>query len=350
MPRLSLASLLRIGCGVVLIVWLLWQAAGSETFEQLKSNPPSPGPLFAAWGLVIAAAVISMLRWRSVVTAAGIDLSIGEAIRLGSLGFACNFIALGSVGGDVVKAALLAKPRPGQRAAVVTTIFVDRLLGLLGFLTYASIAVLWTGAAGGEEATPLRLLSRSTLGVTGIAWGGFLTAMAPGRIVERVAGAMRAWPVVGSASEAAAELASTYHDGRRWLLSALAIGMTMNGVFVLSFYAAANALPFELPSLASHYLIVPLTAICGTLPISPNGLGTIEAAAEYLYRALSPEVIVGSGALAAVCHRLAMMATGVTGALYYSFTGGRRIDEAIAQAESEMSHAEGSGTPDEEAG
>lgn len=347
MSRPSLASLLRIGCGVLLVGWLLWQAAGSETFDQLRENPPSPGPLLAGWGLVIAAAVISMLRWRSVVRAAGIELSFGEAIRLGSLGFACNFVALGSIGGDVVKAALLAKPRPGQRAAVVTTIFVDRLLGLLGFLTYASIAILWTGAASGDGTTSLQLLSRSTLVVTAVAWSCFLTAMAPGRIVERLAGTLKSWPVVGGASKKAAELAATYHDGRRWLLTALAIGLTMNGTFVLSFYAAANALPFELPSLTDHYLIVPLTAICGTLPISPNGLGTIEAAAEYLYRALSPELTVGAGTLAAVCHRLAMMATGVTGAVYYSLTGERRIDQAMAEAASDISNADGSGTPAE---
>lgn len=347
MPRPSLTGCLRIGCGLLLVAWLLWQAAGSQLLDRLRENPPEPSLLITSWGVVVAATLLSILRWRMVVVSAGIELSFAEAIRLGALGFACNFVALGSVGGDVVKATMLAKSRKGQRAAAVTTIFVDRLFGLLGFLTYASLAILWTGVAMTDEPTPLRLLSRTTLGVAAIAWLVLLIAMAPGRIIERLAGSTSGWPWVGGISDHAAQLAATYHDGRRSLLAALAIGLSMNGVFVLSFYVAARSLPLAIPGVADHFLIVPLTAICGTLPISPNGLGTIEAAAEYLYRALSPEVIVGAGTMAALCHRLAMVATGVTGAAYYALTGNRRIDDAIAQASSEIEIAEGSGTAPE---
>lgn len=345
--RLSLASALRIGCGVLLIGWLLWQAAGSETLGRLKSTPPDLGWLALAWVGVLTALTLSILRWRSVVSAAGIDLSVFEALRLGALGYACNFVALGSVGGDVVKATLLAKPRPGQRAAAVTTIFVDRLFGLLGFLTYASLAVLLTGVAVAEEPSPLRLLSRSTLAAAGVAWVCFAVAMAPGRLVERLAGALKETPGVGAIAERAAEIAATYHDRRGRLIAAIVFGFAMNGTFILSFYAAAKSLPLLTPGLADHFLAVPLTAISGTLPISPNGLGTMEATAEYLYRVLSPDSPVGAGTLASLCHRLTMVAAGVCAAIFYYTTGGRRLDEEIAEAANANSAAaadEGSGT------
>lgn len=343
--RLSLASALRIGCGALLIGWLLWQAAGSDTLGQLRTTPPDLGWLALSWLGVMAALTLSIMRWRSVVLAAGIELSVVEALRLGALGYACNFVALGSVGGDVVKATLLAKPRPGQRAAAVTTIFVDRLFGLLGFLSYASLAVLLTGVAMTDEATPLRLLSRSTLVAAGVAWASFAIAMAPGRLVERFAGTLSGAPVIGGLAERAAEIAATYHDRRGRLFAALGFGLSMNGTFILSFFAAAKSLPLLTPGLADHFLAVPLTAISGTLPISPNGLGTMEATAEYLYRALSPDSPVGAGTLASLCHRLAMVLAGVCAAVSYYASGGRRLDEEIAEAS-----ASNAATPEEGSG
>lgn len=347
MSRASLSGWLRLLCGVALVGWLLWQAAGHETFDQLRANPPNLGMLAVAWGVLIVAVGLSFVRWWLVSCAAGIPISLPEALRLGAIGFACNFVALGSVGGDVVKATLLAKPRPGQRGTAVTTVLVDRLMGLLGFLLFASSAILVTGGATGVEATPLRVLCRTVLAAAAIAIVAFVIPLAPGRPLERLAKAFGKMPLVGTVAEKAGELAAVYHDGRRTLLAALLAGLAMNGVFILSFYLAAAALPLPIPTLAEHYFAVPLVAICGALPISPNGLGTIEAAAEYLYRTLLPEAVVGTGVLAALSHRLAMIATGVVAAAYYYAAGGRRVEDEIAEAASISSDAasvEGSGT------
>lgn len=351
MSRASVFGWLRLLCGGVLIGWLLWQAAGHEAIGQLRTNPPDLATLAIACIVLGFAVVFSFTRWWLVSRAAGIAIPYPEAIRLGAIGFACNFVALGSIGGDVVKATLLAKPRPGKRAAAVTTILVDRLLGLLGFLLYASTAVLVTGTAFTDESSPLQILCQTILLATGVSIAGFLIPMAPGRPLEKLAGMLSGLPLVGPLAEKAGELASVYHDGRRSLLAALAAGLVMNGLFILSFYFAARSLALPIPTLAEHYLVVPLVAICGTLPISPNGLGTIEAAAEYLYRALQPDAGVGTGTLAALAHRMAMIAMGVLSAGYYYAAGGLNLDEAMNEAtpNNETASVEGSGTPAEPA-
>lgn len=331
----------------MLVGWLLWQASTGGLFSSLRDNPPDPRWLALSAAGVLVMLVLASIRWWNVVAAAGITITLLEAVRLGALGFACSFVALGSVGGDVVKAAMLAKPRPGKRAAAVSTIFVDRLMGLLGFLTYAACAVLLTGHAWTEEPTPLRLLCQTTLVAAVLAIGAFVVALAPGRLVERASALVAGAPVVGPIGKQAAELAATYHDGRARLLSAIAVGLTMNATFILSFYAAAASLPLEVPSVVEHFFVVPMAAISGALPISPNGLGTIEATAEYTYRALRPDTPVGAGTMAALSLRLAMLAAGVVCVAFYYAAGGRAaadLAEAAESAASKSNTDEGSGT------
>ncbi|QDV73161.1 hypothetical protein K2D_13360 [Planctomycetes bacterium K2D] len=344
MSRHQVSGWLRIICGLGLVGLLLWHAAGSDSLAQLRDHPPSVTRLAVAWGAVMLGNLIAFLRWRSVVAAAGIPMTIAEALRLGAIGFACNFVALGSVGGDVVKATLLAKPRPGRRAAAVTTVVVDRVLGLVGFLAYAGVAVLVLGTAFGEEATPLRLLSRSVLIVAGIAVGGLLAFFAPGRPLERIAGSLRNAPLLGAIAGRVADLAAVYRDGWRSLLAAQGLGLMMNGVFILSFYVAATSLPQPAPSLADHFFVVPLALCSGALPISPNGLGTIEATTEFLYRSIDPATAVGVGTLAALAHRGAMLAAGVAMACYFFAAGGRRSEVEAAASENTSMSDDGSGT------
>ncbi|TWT95965.1 hypothetical protein Pla108_30430 [Botrimarina colliarenosi] len=347
MTRTAVYGGLRVACGLALVGWLLWHAAAHEAFQQLWADPPRVSRLAVAWVTVLLGLALAFLRWRFVAAAVGIRMSLAETMRLGAIGFACNFVALGSVGGDVVKAALLAKNRRGQRGAAITTVLVDRALGLVGFLSYAGAAVLWTGSATAAESTPLRLLSQSILVAAVVAIAGFTAFFAPGRPVERLAAIFNRAPLVGPLSQRVGELAALYRDGWRGLLQAMGVGLLMNGVFILSFYAAATSLPVATPSLAEHFFVVPLALISGTLPISPNGLGTIEATTEFLYRAVQPSTTVGAGTLAALAHRLVMLVAGVAAAGYYYAAGGRRSEIEDATTASSSPSEEGSGTADD---
>ena len=81
---------------------------------------------------------------------AGPHVSAGRRAAAGALGFALNFVSLGTVGGDLFKAVLLAKVSPGRRTEAVVTVMADRILGLLMMMLLASTAILfadWRGAA-----------------------------------------------------------------------------------------------------------------------------------------------------------------------------------------------------------
>lgn len=323
--RRSLA-LVRLGIGVALIALLAWQAARADGFDRLYAGEKDYRLLAAALGILATAIVGTFVRWWMVAAAAGVPMTFVEALRYGAIGFAANFVALGNVGGDVVKATLVARGRPGRRARAVTTVLMDRVVGLLALLLFTSTAIVVTGAAtnkGFPEA--VRLLCRGTVTVTAVAVAAMVVTYSPGRPLRRLAmwvsSRKRAGAAKPKASGAVGELFDAYYRGRPWLAGALAVGLANDVLLVASFYLVAEALPMASPDFASHFFIAPLGLMAGAIPISPNGLGTTESAVEALYQALG--VAAGDGALVAFGHRLLMFTVGAMAAVYYALSGQR---------------------------
>src|SRR5690606_31597337 len=112
-------------------------------------------PLLAGALACIAAAVwLGFVRWYLLVQATGLPFTLGDAVRLGSLGFALNFVGPGGVGGDVFKGIALAREHHRRRSEAVATVIADRAVGLLSLLAVASLANLLTGNLWDPQASP----------------------------------------------------------------------------------------------------------------------------------------------------------------------------------------------------
>jgi hypothetical protein len=89
-------------------------------------------------------------------------------------------------------------------------------------------------------------------------------------------------------------------------------------------------------------VIIPVTLLAGAIPATPNGLGTLEAAAEALYRQIPLEsgVIHGDGTMVALAQRVTMIAVAVVGMIYYLSRRGNLskvihdVEQAAEEAES----------------
>jgi hypothetical protein len=349
-----MVGLAKLACGVLLLAFLAWRARGEQALERLLTGEKHLGWLVLGVLLVAASVVLGFVRWRLVARAARIDLPLGEALRVGALGFAANFVALGNVGGDVVKATLVAKRRPGKRAVAVTTVLVDRAMGLFALLAFASSAIVATGhALAGAGPEVLRLLSQSTLAITAVAAACVAVALGMPGWLEACARIVSKLPLsgepLGRVALRAAEIARVYRGGWRWLAAAFAVGIVTDALFVLSMVAVACALPLARPGVVEHFFIVPLSMIAGALPISPSGLGTVEATVELLYEILGKAagVAKGDGTLVGLAHRGAMLAVGALAAGYYVFAPPQRdLAESVASNVAMSPAAAGSGTLD----
>ncbi|TWT48584.1 hypothetical protein Pla111_03580 [Botrimarina hoheduenensis] len=330
--------------GLTILLLLLWQAASHEALADLTRGQKSGAGIAGAAGLLIGSVGLSFLRWRLIAGAAGLEMSVSEAFRLGAAGFATNFVALGNIGGDVVKAALLAHRRRGQRALAVSTVVVDRAMGLLALLLFASAGILAGGVFTGDRPLALRAMAHASLAITVVAILCFALAIAPGRPLWRLASWVRRIPRIGRLLGQAALLIDAYRHGRLRLMAALGVGLMTDAAFVLSFYTIAKSLPLDSPGLAEHFVIVPLGLIAGALPISPSGLGTVEATVDLLYQSLGKAVPAGHGSLVAFAHRLLMLGVGAVAVVYYLASGTRDRAASAISEDNKTTAVEGSGT------
>src|SRR5207249_223093 len=75
----------------------------------IEHEPIQVGFLLLAGLIFLCALLLSFGRWYLLVRALDLPFSLANALRLGAIGFLFNSFLPGSVGGDVIKAAFLAR-------------------------------------------------------------------------------------------------------------------------------------------------------------------------------------------------------------------------------------------------
>jgi uncharacterized protein (TIRG00374 family) len=131
--------ILRIGIAVGIIGYLIYSnyATLAEALGNFNFYWLIPAVLLYSVHLCVAA-----WRWRLLLHLQEIKISFMESLSLTMQGFFFS-LALpgGSLGGDVVKGACIAKRAPeGKRLTGAFTILIDRVLGMIGLFSLAAIA------------------------------------------------------------------------------------------------------------------------------------------------------------------------------------------------------------------
>lgn len=140
-PRLIAAAKWSIVIGALL--WLV--SSGGLSWSAARVSAGNIPWIAAATALILASMVIGFFRYWLLLRGAGIPLSAAESMRLGFIGAFFNSFLLGGVGGDAVKLVYVMKAAP-RRSLAVSTVLVDRVLGLAGLLVLSAGVVVWLSA------------------------------------------------------------------------------------------------------------------------------------------------------------------------------------------------------------
>jgi hypothetical protein len=336
--RRTLILFAKLGLAAAILGYLFVQVQGQQGFTRLVNEPKQWRLLAAALACTAVAVTLSFVRWHVLIRALELDFRLSDSLRLGALGFALNFVSLGAVGGDFFKAFFLARDMHGRRTEAVATVIADRVLGLLVMLLLASLASLfveWSGAP-----TLVRLFVHMIQLVTIAALAGvLLVLLVPALSGEWVQQKVGAVPLVGVTAARLIGAVSAYREQKRYLLVAAGISLVLDVLIILSFYCVARGLPVESPTLAEHFVVVPAATMAGSIPATPSGLGTMEAAVDALYQAMPRVTAVpaGDGTLVALGQRVTMilMAVGCFG--FYLLCSGelRKVIHEVEEAEAE---------------
>jgi len=326
--KLLFASI-KLLLAVAILGFLIVRIQAHSGFERLLNQPKDWLLLLLAQGLILVGYSLSFIRWYLLIRGLGLPFHLRDAFRLGSLGFMLNQVSPGSVGGDLLKAVFIAKEHPDRKTEVVATVLLDRVIGLYAISLVASAGLMLIGQSTEPNAI---LNTMRTIVWTAAAAGtvGLLIAMSPAATGTRVRQLVDRLPVIGLTLHRLLDMVAVYHSRRRYLAGALGLALVTHNLMILAFWFICHGLPVYNPSLVENASIVPLGLVICAIPLTPGGLGTLEAGFEFLYTLIG--AAAGDGFIIAFAYRVMIYGVASIGACYY-FTSRKSVKLLIHEAE-----------------
>jgi uncharacterized protein (TIRG00374 family) len=313
------------------VVWSNWSPT-SKTGKPLPglkdvwnahivNRQPIHGDCLAlATTICLAAVLLTFVRWYYLVRAQGLPFTMTNAFRLGMVAFYFNIFLPGAVGGDIIKAAFIARGQ-NRRTVAVATVILDRVIALWGLFWFVVVlgTFFWlAGALDGEVGERLRTIVVIAAGVVGLSVLFCLVLIfLPPRRARRFAVRLSRIPKVGHSAAEFWRAVWMYRRRPKSVLLALLLAVVGHVGFVLTFYFSARTLAAaeQIPPLREHFLIVPVGMIVQAVPLFPGGAGLTEWAYGWLYQLLHyPE---RSGILGSLVQRVIYWVLGLGAYLVY---------------------------------
>ncbi|MFO0924373.1 MAG: lysylphosphatidylglycerol synthase transmembrane domain-containing protein [Pirellulales bacterium] len=309
-----IVAIIKLAILAAILFWL-FKSFPSEHWKTLAEQPKNWGWLGFALSAVMAANLISFLRWRLLVRALDVPFTVVDAIRLGFLGCLFNLVSAGSVGGDLFKAIAAARKAEKKRPEVVGSVIVDRAVGLLGLVMVAAFSLQFLATESlSEKMEWIRqgAWALSAVGIVGLGVIVFFGKWLPLSWLSKM-------PFVGHAFYRMAHAGLIFYGRGKLVCVMLAISLAVHSCLTLSTYWVSTSLYAESPSLREHFLVIPPAMAAGALPLTPGGLGVQEAAIQKLFEQLPNPPEHFSGLVTAAMYRLLTFVVAGVGAIYYFF-------------------------------
>lgn len=261
--------LVRVAVSVALIAWIL---RGTDLREVLATfRTADVRYILFAISLIPVGYVSSVNRWRILLRAQGGDASFGFLIRSLMTGIFFNNFLPSTIGGDAIRAWDTARSGV-SRGTALTIIMVDRFVGLLALLLFATVGLLFAG----------RLTERvPDLAVWVLGVGAAMVATAVLLFLPSRLGKLE---LPGKLAQVASALFAFQGKGKA-LAGAFLWSLFLQTAVVIHGWVMARALHVEI-GLAPFFLIVPLAVFITMIPVSINGIGVRENLYVFFFAAL----------------------------------------------------------------
>lgn len=267
-------------------------------------------------------------RWVVLLKSGDFAASFKVTFPIQLIGVFFNYALPGAVGGDVMKAYYLAQDNPQRKMDAVTSVVVDRILGLYAWVLMAVLAVLFNLSI---------ILANQKLMVIGaftvLVWllmSVFLAAAFSRRVraLSLFEVYLRKLPLGGSLLRAY-DAIHIYHKKPAviWMAifySVLSQVAAMAFIFLVAVAVGETSLP-----LGTYFFAVPIGFIVAALPISPAGIGVGQVAFLVLFQLYSGQSSV-LGQTAITAFQVILLLWGLLGAYFYMQ---RKKPEVIPQQE-----------------
>lgn len=318
------------------IEFVKWIFAGSILFVLIRSGKLSltdvqsflKDPTAGLSCVVLVGLMLSLafLRWHTLLKSQRIELPYVKVFQLGMLGQFFSTVIPGTVGGDLVKAVYIARRFPQHKVKTVSTILMDRVIGLSGMIVMAGVSFLLGRTHLHEVSNP---------SVKYVEWMGWVLVTLAGVILAGLAllprlGAL--FPEDFSRSVFArlpgsGKLVSAYAAARAYqcetlaLWKALGLSLVMQTFNVTALFLVARAIFGAYPWGQIDAPLFILGSLLGmaaqAVPIAPMGLGVGQVAFAAIFQILgAPSESFGASIVTGL--QVVTLAMNLTGALFFA--------------------------------
>ncbi|MCD6460079.1 flippase-like domain-containing protein [bacterium] len=302
----------KAAISLAIVVFLLRTVSLDQLAESLK------GVYFNIFflGLITFASAffLGSLRWRILLKAQKHDeISIWRLLRLTLIGLFFNNFLLGTNGGDIIKAVYLAKTSSHKKTSVVTTIFMDRLVGFLSFLTLSTAMVLLN-----YKNPDLRILLKVML-ICYLMIFMFCILFLSKKITKKFLplALINKWQKASRILRDIYNSIYAYKLRKRFLISAFCVSLCAQLFLVLAIYILGISLEITVAKFADYLTLVPIIQTLSALPISLSGLGLTEGLYVYFFNLVG--VVTKSAFALSVLIRICAILWGLLGGAVYLF-------------------------------
>ncbi len=334
----KIAGKLKWPFAIAMLVFLVNKY--QEGVSELVHSDKNWGFFLLGFVLIAICAGMTFVRWYLLVWAQEFDFSLKDAFRLGGFGMLCNYGGPGVVGGDIIKAAIVARNQESRRAVAAATVILDRILGLLALFMVGALATLFIDidahvVTDGPQAAEEGLINSIPM-MSIVWWGlwagslggvvGLCLMLTPGitrwHLLQKLVGLKYIGKTLGDLLNGIA----MYQTKRRVVALAVVISLVGHAGLVAGFFCCALSLKAEwVPGLWSHYFFMPAAELFASVIPLPGGVGPLEGAIAYFYEleaagVVTPEVAAATGLGAALAFRVVNVAVSVMGFAFYSLT------------------------------
>ncbi len=312
-----LIVLIKLAVIVGIFAFLIERAAREDAFAEFVKRDKNWWFLLIGFFFSLVAVVMTLIRWRWLVDALGVGLSLNEALRIGFIGLLFNLSPMGIVGGDVVKTCILGRKYPGTMMKSAASVIVDRVIGLYVMFLIAMTMVFATGFYHKTQ-YEARFAVTAVVALTLAATICILVLMSPDSSRGMRHRIIRGLPLVGELLDRLTAALQLYRDQKAVLFRSCLITFFVHASFSVSLYFIARGLFDYSPSCMEHFVLYP---VANTGSIIPLSAGPLEYFLDMLYPLFEipghEAYRAGFGMMAGIVFRLAgILVTGL-GMIYY---------------------------------
>ena len=233
----------------------------------------------------------------------------------------------GGVGGDVIKAFYFSKDYPDSKTIAITSVLIDRVLGLYSMVIFALVSMTYD-LAHIEKIPTLHNLFFAVMAL----FLGFTLALSLLFSIQlyntgKLHSLLRNFPF----SDKLLKLYESFHlygqEGRTVLKSIL-LSLMSQFVAIFFLFFVAQAIGFKDISLQTFLIVAPIGFMATAIPISPAGVGVGQAAFYYLFSIYSGQE-GDVGAITITALQVANFIFGLFGAYFYIVRKNQQPHESI---------------------